>query len=279
MERVLEILSGFRQYLLLIFFSLVSLALFSRSESAALRGVRSLGVEIFGNLGGGIGLVSRYFGLVSENAALLENNILLSSEVNLLRNARVENDRLRRLMDYRLGSPYKLKLARVVDRTFGSDRNLFMINLGSSDSLKVDMPVVTDRGLVGRVVLVSPSYAVVQPLINRDNKVSVVNQRSRTYGILNWQGGDESRCSVFNVPLTGSIQAGDLLVTTDFSTFAHPNTAVAVVESVEEVAGQSFFKVQAKLAVEFSSLEQVYVEFSAPEPEKETLRARYKELQ
>ncbi|MBC8043461.1 MAG: rod shape-determining protein MreC [Rhizobacter sp.] len=279
MRRVLDILLDFKEYLALVVLCSISLGLFARSESLAIRGFRSFGLEVFGTAESGITFITRYFGLGSENERLLQSNRELSGEVNLLRSAREENERLKTLLAYKASATYPVKLARVIDRTFGSDRNLLTLNLGSADSVNVDMPVVTDRGLVGRVVLVSAHYAVVMPVINRDFKVPVYNERTRIYGIISWQGGDEQKAALQNMPVSSSLKSGDRLLTTDFSTFAAPNTPVGTVEKFEVFQGQIFYKTDARLAVDFTAIDQVFIEMRPPESERDSLKVRAKEFQ
>ncbi len=279
MKRLLEFLIlDFREFLLLTFFCLVSLALVANKDTPALRGIRSAGLEAFSAIEARIVTIQKYFGLVGENNMLRERNAELAVEVSIARNAVLENEQLKRFLAYRHESRYPLKLAQIIDRTFNAERNLLMINVGSDDSITVNMPVLTDKGLVGRVILVSPNYALVQPIINRDFKVGVVTEKTRTAGVLSWKPS-EHLATVEHVLLSSEIQAGERLLTAEFSSFVGANVPVGVVQHIDRKAGQLFYKIDVALAVEFDKLNYVFVQLRPPSKEKETMQKRFKEFQ
>ncbi len=279
MKKLIEaLLLDFREYLLLVFFCLISLALFVNQDASALRMMRASGLEFFATIERGIGLVTRYFGLASENDELHRRNTELLAELSLLRTAQAENQELKALLGYKQRAPYPLKLAQIVDRTFSSERNLFTINLGSNDSVEVNMPVMTDDGLVGRVVLVSANYAIVQPIINRDFKVGVVSEKTRSVGLLTWLP-QEHLASMEHVLLSNSIEVGERVLTAQFSSFAAPNIEVGKVVSVDKTEAQLFYKIRIQPSVDFGKLEQVFVMMRPSDKEFEAVQRRYKELQ
>jgi rod shape-determining protein MreC len=277
MNRITSVLYDFREYLLLILYSLISLGLFASQDSAALRIMRSASLELFSTLEGGLTFFSRYVSVMGENDRLREQNMTLSAQTNLIRNAQAENERLRSLLNFQQKTGASLKIARVVDRTFGTLRNLLTINIGSSDGIKPDMAVLTDRGLVGRVVLVSPHYALVQPIINPDFRVSVVSEKTRALGVISWQGPDEGVATLLHVPVSTKLENGDYLYTTDFSTFASPNVFVGQITTIEE--DNYFYRVTVKLGVDFTTLTEVFVDLRTVEREKMELHEQYKQFQ
>jgi rod shape-determining protein MreC len=279
MKKLLEaLLLDFREYVLLVFFCLLSLALFVNQDAPALRLLRSSGLEVFASAERGFGLITRYFGLVSENDELHRRNTELLAELSLLRTAQAENQELKSLLDYKRRTASPLKLAQIVDRTFSAERNLFTINLGSNDSVEVNMPVLTDEGLVGRVVLVSPNYAIVQPIINRDFKVGIVSEKTRSLGVLTWIP-KEQLASMEYVLLSNPVEVGERVFTAQFSSFAVPNIEVGKIVAVDKSEAQLFYKIRIVPSVNFGKLEQVFVVMRPTDKEFEALRRRYRELQ
>lgn len=277
MNRIASVIYDLREYFLLILYSLISLGLFASQDSPALRTMRSASLELFSTLESGLTFFGRYTRVMEENDRLREQNMTLSAQANLLRNSQAENDRLRTLLNFQQESGAPLKLARVVDRTFGTLRNILTINLGSSDGIKPDMAVLTDRGLVGRIILVSSHYALVQPVINPDFKVSVVAEKTRALGVLNWQGTDEAFATLLHVPLSTQLENGDYLYTADFSTFASPNIFVGQIADIAE--DNYFYRVKVRLGVDFSTLTEVFVILRTAEHEKLELHEQYKQFQ
>jgi len=279
MQRVLEIILAFKEYLVLVLLCSISLLLFAKSDTPALRNVRAFSVEIFGAFESTFSGLSRYVSLVDENNTLLVQNIALADQVNFLRWAKTENSTLRTLLHFKAESDYSLKAAQVIDKSITLDRNLMMLNLGSADSIKIDMVAVTDVGLVGRVILTSRNFCIVQPIINKDFKASAMIERTRGFGILAWNGESFKEADLLNIPLNTPIQKGDHIITSEYSSFAPAGLQLGTVSSVTEIAGQHFYKVKVALSVDFSALEVVFIQTRQKNIEQDDLRKRYKEFQ
>ena len=99
--------------------------------------------------------------------------------------ARMENLRLRSMLDFRTKAEGTYLVARVVARDPNRVLNTVLLDLGETDGVRKRMPVVTADGLVGRVLEVHPQTAVVQLLLDRNCRVSAIVQRDeRTSGIV-----------------------------------------------------------------------------------------------
>ena len=62
--------------------------------------------------------------------------------------------------------------ARIIARDSGNWFHAFTINKGTDDGLAVDMNVIADGGLVGRIVDIGSNWAKVNAVINDDSNVS-----------------------------------------------------------------------------------------------------------
>lgn len=118
--------------------------------------------------------ISNYFASISNlRSAQSENDVLKQRvqelEVELKRSADLtaENERLRGLLNLKEESKYKVVNARIIGRDPSIWFDASIVNRGSMDGVKLNMPVVTNGGLVGRVTAVGPLTAQVD-LITRD---------------------------------------------------------------------------------------------------------------
>lgn len=118
--------------------------------------------------------VSGYFGSISNlRSAQSENDDLkqrvqeLEVELKANQDLNAENERLRSLLDLKEKSKYKVLTARIIGRDPSVWFDSSIVNRGSLDGVKLNMPVVTNGGIVGRVTAVSPLTAQVD-LITRD---------------------------------------------------------------------------------------------------------------
>src|SRR4030095_14916000 len=118
--------------------------------------------------------LSNYFGsIASLRSAQSENDVLkqrvqeLEVEIKGKADLSAENERLQALLDLKEKSKYKVLPARIIGRDPSVWFDSSIINRGSLDGVKLNMPVVSDGGLIGRVTAVGPLTAQFD-LITRD---------------------------------------------------------------------------------------------------------------
>lgn len=167
--------------------------------------------------------VTNYFGSISNlRSAQSENDILkqhvqeLELEIKGKEDLTAENDRLRSLLNLKENSKYKILTARIIGRDPSVWFDSSIINRGSLDGVKLNMPVVTDGGLVGRVTAVSPLTAQFD-LITRDKSgVGGVVGEIGSSSVLGVVAGTSKRDLVEMKYVSGSadVQPGQVVYTT-----------------------------------------------------------------
>jgi rod shape-determining protein MreC len=118
--------------------------------------------------------VSGYFTSIANLRSAQDENTQLKQQVEELKlqiasqeGLTSENERLKALLDLKEQSKYKVLTARIIGRDPSVWFDSSIINRGSFDGVKLNMPVVANGGLVGRVTAVSPLTAQVD-LVTRD---------------------------------------------------------------------------------------------------------------
>lgn len=272
LKRAYDILSQFREYLLVSVYLAVSVALLAVNENEQIRTLRSLTVVAVGFLQENFAFLPNYLDLRAENSALRELNLSLSDEVNRLRESRLENIRLRQLLGLLERPAFTMVSATVVGKNLQLLRNTITINVGSAQAVALHMPIVTDQGLVGKVIAVGPHYAIGQILFNKDLRVSAKIQRSRVDGIIRWDGGGS--LSMQNVVKTMDVRAGDVVITSDYSSIFPPGIRIGVVSATRQVPGSLFQAIDVTPAVNFLRLEEVAVITATPDSGRIALERR-----
>ncbi len=194
-----------------------------------------------------------------ENDALRDQNLRLSLELLKLREAQLENARLHALLDFkpRQATEKSYIVARVIARNPARIANTILIDVGTDEGIQTRMPVVTADGLVGRVVEVHGSTAIVLLLINHNCRVSAVVQRhSRVNGIVSFEDGT---FYLKNVSLRGDIEVGDLIVSSGLGELFPKGLYVGQVVKVGDEAEGLFREVILAPGVNFHNLEEVFV--------------------
>lgn len=118
--------------------------------------------------------VQNYFTSIStlrsaqdENSELKQRIQELEVELKGTQDLATENERLRSLLGLREESKYSILPARVIGRDPSVWFDSAIIDRGSLDGIKLNMPVVSDGGIVGRVTAVGPLTSQID-LITRD---------------------------------------------------------------------------------------------------------------
>ena len=102
-----------------------------------------------------------------ENDQLKKENEELKLQIESSKGLTEENQRLKALLDFKEQSKMVVLPARIIGRDPSVWFDSSIINRGSLDGVKLNMPVVANGALVGRVTAVSPLTAQVD-LITRD---------------------------------------------------------------------------------------------------------------
>ena len=267
-KRIYNFVLIFKEYAVVSLLLVVSLVLMALNDNTQIRHIRGLATVVFGVVQDQLAFVPRYFSLRKENDILRRMNVDLADEASQLREAKLENDRLRRLLGFKEAFRYPLVAAKVVGKNLTLLRNTLTLNVGKLDGVLFHMPVVGDGGLVGVISHVSDHYSVVRILNNTDFRASAKSQRARVDGILAWDGED---LILTNVAKNLDVVVGDTLVTSDYSSTYPPNIRIGTVSGVTEQQGSLFKRVLVSPGVDFVRLEEVFIVSYIPDSERAEL--------
>jgi rod shape-determining protein MreC len=150
--------------------------------------------------------------LTAENQRLQAEVARLEREVIALRERANEAEILAGLLGYARTRPASSYLAA---RVTGQDVSPFIrsvwIDQGSDRGLQQGMPVVTERGLIGRIAEVYATVARVQLISDPESVVSVRLQTSRADGVLRARVNGELWIDM--IEQTASVTPGELVLT------------------------------------------------------------------
>lgn len=177
-------------------------------------------------------------------------------ETELFRLRKVEEDRARlaAVVGYIPPTPAKLQPVEVVYADHASWLRTLIIYTGVEPA-RIDQPVVTLEGLVGRVVMVAGRYAKVQLVTDRAAAVSAMLERTRRQATVR---GDVGGLVLDYLPLQAGIHPGDVLLTSGLDRIYPRGLKIGTVVEVAP-GGELFYEVKVAPAVDFSLLDQVYL--------------------
>jgi rod shape-determining protein MreC len=206
----------------------------------------------------GLGEHYIFLSRVQEENQKLKKAIVVLQEENLrLREGLLAQERLKNL--YGLQSRYAIgsRVAQVYARDPSSWFSTFLINKGRVDGIAKDMAVVASAGLVGRVIEVSRGTAKVLLITDPNSALDVINQRSRSQGIL--EGKTDKICILKYVHKSDDVQVGDPVITSGLGGIFPKGLIAGTVNRVEKKYPGLFQYVEVTPAVDLSKLEEVLV--------------------
>jgi rod shape-determining protein MreC len=189
--------------LLLILFALVGFLL---HRAGLLQPIEGLFVGLTTPVQEGVSLVTGQLGELAQTARDLRdlrqrNEELEAQNANLLlenvrlREIEVEAALLRDLLNFAQANPsFDLQGAHVVGREIARDptnlQRYITLDVGREAGIALNMPVITDRGLVGRIREVGNGWSRVLLIIDRSSSVNALTQSTRASGLVEGQIGD-----------------------------------------------------------------------------------------
>jgi rod shape-determining protein MreC len=197
--------------------------------------------------------------LKKENEKLREENEQLKVVNNRLLQIEEENWRLRKQLYMAENVKHNLVSAKVISRDPSNWFSQITINRGEKDGIGIDMAVVTNEGLIGRVFAVSGSSAKVMLVTDNGNSVGVRSRRSRDLGVAKGQGEQNNYLLLDYLALEADIRPGDAFVSSGIGGVTPEGIVVGFVTEVEQ--GHLGLTKRAKLkpAVDFSKLDEIFV--------------------
>jgi rod shape-determining protein MreC len=253
----------------------------------AVRGARagdtwleSMGVRLIGPAARSITAIPRSASGMRESlrlrGTLQEENHHLRREVEalrlrLLQLSDLEND-MRRLGDavqYTTPPMGRIRAVDVVYVDHASWLRTLLIYTGDQPA-RINQPVLSATGLVGRVVTVAGPYAKVQLITDRAASVGAMILRTRRQGVVRG-GGSAGTASTGGleldyVPRQADVRPGDRVLTAGIDGVYPRGIPLGTVLKVEN-GGQLFHSIQVAPAVDLGALDQVYLLDHSPIPQ------------
>ncbi|MEO8649675.1 MAG: rod shape-determining protein MreC [Acidobacteriota bacterium] len=223
-------------------------------------------------------LLWNYFGSISNlRSAQSDNDVLkqriqeLEVELKGKEDLTSENERLRGLLDLKEKSKYKVLTARIIGRDPSVWFDSSIINRGTLDGVKLNMPVVTNGGLLGRVTAVSPLTAQFD-LITRDKSGlgAVVGEISNS-DVLGVVVGtsDDDIVEMRYVPGTANVEPGQIVYTTGQDGIYPAGLKVGEIVQVDRGSATTPHKILIRPSSAVNSMQEVGVLLYEPPPKIE----------
>ncbi len=199
--------------------------------------------------------IPSYFNLKSENHLLRQKLVQMQLQTVDLEERRIENQRLRGLLNLKDKKQYTYIPAEVIGWNTDQGLDTIVIDVGRSDQIRRYMAVVVEDGVLGRIIEVGPTSSFVQLLTDRNCRISGLVQRSREQGIIRYQGDE----LFMQLPLQADVRLGDRVVTSGLGETYPSGLKVGRISQITLGSRNLFKQVSITPAVELNRLEEVFV--------------------
>ncbi len=247
---------SFKEYIVLVILLIISLILLSQNSSQGIQKVRSIAFGTFASVTTVFTDIFNISNLKSENENLRRTNAEMMLHLSRLREYAIVNEDLKGLLALKDSSKFPLIPATIVSKSLTKSQGTITLNAGKNQSVKVGMPVITDKGLVGIIYSISDNYSIARTLTNVDLKVTVKSERTRENAVMKWNG---EWLVMINVPKTFDLKKGDRIVTSEISSIIPFPLPVGLVYEIGNVEKGIFNEVRVYPFVDFQKVENVFI--------------------
>ena len=134
-----------------------------------------------------------------------------------------------------------------------------IINVGSKDGAQVNMPVISDQGLVGHIISVTDSTSKVQTIVDTASTISCTITTTRDAIIARGTLSDSSTLKATFIPTEATVLEGDKVETSGLGGIYPKGIHIGTIKKVEKTKNITDRYAIIETAVDFSKLETVLV--------------------
>jgi len=186
----------------------------------------------------------------------------LQAESHQMKEMVLDNERLRKLLQFREKISTSMVAAEVIGQDPTSWFKSVTLNKGEKDGVRKGMAVILPEGVVGQILKTSPRYATVLLITDYNSAVDAIVQRTRAKAIV--EGKGENRCQLKYLLRTEEVTVGDIVVTSGLGGNFPKGLKVGEIRNVEKKGHGIFQYAELTPGVDLTKLEEVFIITEAP---------------
>ena len=197
---------------------------------------------------GNSGDLAKISSLQSENQSLKDSNSKLQ-ENTLKEYLNLKN----KYADYSTVPGY------IIERTYSNYDKIVTINIGSDDGIEANMPVISEQGLVGRVLSVTKNTAKVETIVDTASTVSANVSSAKESMLIKGTISSTNELRATSIPTESTILQGDEIVTSGLGGIYPKGILIGTVDNVVNTKNEMDRYATVKTATDFNSLSEILV--------------------
>ncbi len=193
-----------------------------------------------------------------KNQEIKKENIILKSKIQQVYKLESENKRLRVLLDSKPEYQNELTFAEIVSINNDVNKHRIIINKGSRKNVYSGDVVSDSKGIIGQIIRDHIIGSEVLLITDPEHAIPIEIARNGLRSIALGVGNYEH--IVLNyLPISADIKKGDILITSGLGGKYPEGYPVATVESISNLTGEPFLKIEAKPFAELKNIKEVWV--------------------
>lgn len=197
-----------------------------------------------------------------ENQNLRQEVSQLKRERTGLQETIASHKRLQELLKLKESFQSPTIAANVIGRDGSPWYKQIIIDQGTLAGIQLNQVVITPDGVVGRIVSIGPSSAMVLLITHGDAGVGAMLAESRTNGEL--RGRNEAFCQLDSISGLIPVRVGEAVLTTGLDGFYPKGLLLGYVAQVQLGSGAGLHQIAVRPAAQLDRLEEVLVLLSRP---------------
>lgn len=274
MRNLLIFLNRYNAFFFFLIFEVASLVIYIKYNAFQKATFINSANTVTGNIYAKVNGVYDYLSLSEVNDSLARENARLRNQ--LKSSFYIDTIAKHKLNDTVYKVQYEYIAARVINNSTNHNYNYITINRGVNDGITVGKGVICSAGIVGKVIAVSPHMAIVQSMLNRYSRFSVMLAKGHEIGSIEWGDDfDTKKGLLVDVSTNAQPKLGEAVITSGYSLFPE-GIMVGRVSDLHPKSGGISLSMGVTFSVDYDKLEYVNVVVNKYESEQDSLESLQK---
>ncbi len=214
-------------------------------------------IKISDTISGNFNIIFTAKNLQKENQELKKQVDELTAEVSQLKEFKVENEILRKQLDFAQHEEFMLVPCEIISYEPSNFLKNFEINKGKNQGIDEKMAVISSGLLVGQVIEVSDDFSKVSLITDSESKIGGIVQDTRATGIVKGQLG--YGIVMDSIPQDELIESGQKVITSGLGGEMPKGIVIGYIQDISGKPTEVFQQATVRPAVDFRHLEMVFV--------------------
>lgn len=256
MRNLLQLLLKYNSFLLFLLLEIISFTLIFNKNRYQQSVIFNATSDVASAIYNVTNSAFSYFNLRNINDQLAQENAKLQNEIIKLQNQlETSNDSNYIPAD----NDIEYIPCKIINNSINKANNYITLNKGKRDNVDIDMGVVGPNGVVGIVIAASDKFSIVESILNNKSSINARLSRTNEVGQIKWDGIDYQYAYLHDIARHVSVNKGDTIVTSGFSTIFPKDIMIGTVEEIGFTNDDGSYNIKVRLSSDLKNLRHVMV--------------------